>query len=70
MSARKPLTVRIPRELYEDAVDLAAIQRIPIRELFERALRNEISRCREALGDQVVVLERMRQVRSRLAVRI
>lgn len=59
---RRPLTVRVPPSLYEDASDLAALERVPLRQFFERAIQREVERCRLQAGDDIDAL--LNQVRS------
>ena len=54
---RKPVCIKLDEELWRKAKSTAAINGLKLSELVEQAIRHELERMKQALGEEVRMME-------------
>ena len=54
---RKPVCIKLDEELWRKAKSTAAINGMKLAELVEQALRHELARMKQVLGEEVRMME-------------
>lgn len=54
---RKPVCMKLNEELWRKAKSTAAINGLKLSELVEQAIRHELTRMKQALGEEVRMME-------------